>query len=160
MAEELTFGMDNATSGAMSDIQNATSVARNMVTKYGFSEEVGLVFHGGNSGEEAASSETRAKTDQEVERMIDASYKRAKDILTKHSREHKLLAETLLEYETLMGEEVRALVKKRIKPNRPAINKDGGARGGGLAGIPEKSSGSKGRLFGKDSTSPETSRQQ
>lgn len=151
VAEELTFGKENATSGAMSDIQSATRIARNMVTKYGFSEEVGIVFHGGNSGEESASPETRARIDQEVKKLTEASYKRAKDLLTKYAREHKLLAETLLEYETLTGEEVRTLIKKRIKPQRPVINKDGGARGGGLPAIQGESGGRKSRLFGKES---------
>ena len=128
VAEELIFGKEQVTSGAASDIQNATRVARNMVTKYGFSEDVGIVSLEG-SGEDHASSETLALVDSEVRKLTDAAYKRAKDLLTKHSREHKLLAETLLEYETLTGDEVRDLVKKRIKPKRPVINKDGGSRG-------------------------------
>jgi ATP-dependent metalloprotease len=129
VAEELVFGKEEVTSGALSDIQNATNIARNMVTKYGFSEEVGIVYHGGASGEESASSETRARIDMEVKRLTQDAYKRAKDILTKYSVEHKLLAETLLEYETLTGDEVRDLIKKRKKPNRPVINKKGGSRG-------------------------------
>ena len=94
VAEELVFGKDQVTSGAMSDIQGATRVARNMVTKFGFSDEVGIVFHGGNSGEESASNETRARIDQEVKKLTDESYKRSKELLTKHTREHRLLAET------------------------------------------------------------------
>lgn len=117
------------TSGASSDIQNATRTARNMVTKWGFSDEIGVVFYGGSTGEENASAETRDRIDKEVKRLTSESYSRAKEVLTKHSREHKLLAETLLEYETLTGDEVRDLVKKRKKPNRPVINKDGGQRG-------------------------------
>jgi ATP-dependent metalloprotease len=129
VAEELIFGPDNVTSGAMSDIQSATRVARNMVTKCGFSEQVGIVFHGGSTGEESASDHTRDQIDTEVKRMTDAAYKRAKDLLMKHSREHKLLAETLLEYETLTGDEVRDIILKRQKPKRPVINKEGGRRG-------------------------------
>jgi ATP-dependent metalloprotease len=128
VAEELIFGEDNVTSGAMSDIHNATRIARNMVTKFGFSDQVGLVYYGGEIGEEA-SSDTRAKIDLEVKRMTDASYERAKDLLKKHSKEHHLLAETLLEYETLTGDEVRELIKRGAKPKRPVINKEGGQRG-------------------------------
>lgn len=128
VAEELIFGEDNVTSGAMSDIHNATRIARNMVTKFGFSDQVGLVYYGGEIGEEA-SSDTRAKIDLEVKRMTDASYERAKDLLKKHSKEHHLLAETLLEYETLTGDEVRELIKRGVKPKRPVINKEGGQRG-------------------------------
>lgn len=129
VAEELIFGRDEVTSGAMSDIQNASRIARNMVTKYGFSNEVGIVFHGGNSGEESASVETRAQIDHEVKNLTEKAYKRAKDLLSKHAAEHKLLAETLLEYETLTGDEVRDIVLRRIKPKRPVINKSGGSRG-------------------------------
>jgi ATP-dependent metalloprotease len=133
VAEELVFGKDDVTSGAVSDIQGATRVARAMVTKYGFSDEIGFVFHGGSSGEESASNETRALIDQEVKKLTEAAYKRAKDILTKYSVEHNLLAETLLEYETLSGDEVRDVVKKRKKPSRPVLRKDGGGGNGDLS---------------------------
>jgi len=129
VAEELIFGKENITSGASSDIMSASSTARAMVTKYGYSKDVGIVYHGGNTGEQSASVETRAKIDTEVKSLTESSYKRAKDLLTKHSREHRLLAETLLEYETLTGDEVRTLVLEGTKPNRPIINKQGGARG-------------------------------
>jgi ATP-dependent metalloprotease len=129
VAEELIFGKEETTSGAMSDIQGATRIARNMVTKFGFSEEIGLVNYGGPTGEEHASEETRNKIDSEVKKLTDAAYKRAKDLLTKHKKEHHLLATTLLEYETLTGDEVRDLIKNGVKPKRPVINKEGGARG-------------------------------
>ena len=66
--------------------------------------------------------ETRTKIDSEVKSLTEASYKRAKDLLTKHAREHKLLAKTLMEYETLTGDEVRTLVLEGGKPDRPIIN--------------------------------------
>jgi len=127
VAEEIIFGKDEVASGAMSDIVSATRIARNMVTKYGFSEELGVVYHSDESG--SVSEETRARIDAEVKKLTDASYQRAKNILTKHARQHQLLAQTLLEYETLTGDEVRSLVHKGIKPKRPVINKNGGARG-------------------------------
>lgn len=128
VAEELIFGEENVTSGAFSDIQQATRIARAMVTKFGFSDEVGIVYHGGDTGEESASASTRAKIDDEVKRLTEASYKRATEMLKKHSKRHHLLAQTLLEYETITGEEVRALVLKGKKPKRPVINKNGGAQ--------------------------------
>jgi ATP-dependent metalloprotease len=166
VAEELSFGKDAVTSGAMSDIQGASRVARAMVTKYGFSDEVGIVFHGGNSGEESASEETRARIDAEVKKMTHDAYKRAKDLLSKYSYEHRLVAETLLEYETLTGDEVRDLVKKRKKPSRPVINRDGGKRGdtsgltGSGKGNSSRGSGSKGRLagMGRDSSADTATR--
>merc|ERR1711953_855948 len=129
VAEELIFGEDNITSGAGSDIVNATRTARAMVTKYGFSDEIGIVHHGGATGEESASDATRAQIDAEVKKLTENSYKRAKDLLKKYSKEHHLLAEALLEYETLTGDEVRDIIKKGKKPNRSITNKDGGARG-------------------------------
>eukprot|EP00934_Nitzschia_sp_Nitz4_P004798 Nitzschia sp. Nitz4//scaffold10_size219509//103934//106425//NITZ4_001429-RA/size219509-augustus-gene-0.245-mRNA-1//1//CDS//3329532923//4788//frame0 len=158
VAEELIFGRDNATSGAMSDIQNATKIARALVTKYGFSEEIGLVNFEGSAGEENASDETRNKIDNEVKRLTDASYKRAKDLLTQHSRQHHLLATTLLEYETLTGEEVRDLIEKGVKPKRPVINKDGGARGYRDV-VNESSSKGKSRLPGLGLDTADSSRE-
>ena len=70
-----------------------------------------------------------AQIDEEVKRMTEGAYERAKELLRKHSREHHLLAETLLEYETLTGDEVRALITTGQKPKRPVINKEGGKRG-------------------------------
>merc|ERR1712157_405811 len=129
IAEELIFGEDEVTSGAMSDIVSVTKIARNMVTKYGFSEKVGIVHHGGSAGEESASEETRARIDAEVKNLIDASYNRVKELLKKHSVEHHLLAKTLIEYETLTGAEVRDVIKYRKKPSRPIINTNNGLRG-------------------------------
>jgi ATP-dependent metalloprotease len=151
VAEELIFGAENVTSGAMSDISNATKTARAMVTKYGFSEEVGIVYHEGVNGQESASAETRAKIDGEVKRITEASYKRAKDLLTKYSKQHHLLAEALLEYETLTGDEVRDIIHKGQKPKRPIINKEGGARGDRSvlsSSSPSDTSKPRGRLAG------------
>jgi ATP-dependent metalloprotease len=146
VAEELTFGKDAVTSGASSDIRHATNIALSMVTKWGFSEEIGIVFHGGENGE-SASAETRARIDAEVKKLTQEAYVRAKDLLQKHTSEHKLLAETLLEYETLTGDEVRDLVKKRVKPKRSVINKNGdGSRGDSSLFNDGKQKG--GRLFG------------
>lgn len=129
VAEELIFGHDNVTSGAMSDIANASKLARAMVTKYGFSPEIGIVHHSGDVGEQSASEGTRHKIDNEVKRLTDASYQRAKEMLKKYSKAHYLLAETLIEYETLTGDEVRDIIQLGKKPNRPIITKTDGARG-------------------------------
>lgn len=117
-AEELIFGDEAVTSGASNDIQQATRIARAMVTKFGFSDLVGIVYHGGEVGEEA-SAETRALVDTEVKKLTHGAYTRAKNLLTKYGDRHRLLAETLLEYETLTGDEVRDIVTKGIKPKRP-----------------------------------------
>lgn len=129
VAEELIFGKENITSGPYSDIQQATRTARNMVTKYGFSDDCGIVHYGGETGENDASSATRAKIDEEVKQLTSAAYERATALLKKHSKEHILLAETLLEYETLTGDEVRDLVLKGKKPKRSVVNTTDGGRG-------------------------------
>lgn len=77
VAEELVFGEENVTSGASSDIQQATRTARAMVTKYGFSDVVGVVFYDGETGEQA-SYETRSRIDEEVKKLTSAAYERAK----------------------------------------------------------------------------------
>ena len=66
VAEELIFGKENISSGPSSDIQQATRMARAMVTKWGFSEKVGYIYHEGESGERQASSRTRQIIDDEV----------------------------------------------------------------------------------------------
>jgi len=129
IAEELIFGVEEVTSGASSDIQQVTRIARAMVTKYGFNDTVGIVFYGGDTGQEDASGGTRAQIDEEVKKLTTAAYERARALLTKHAKAHKLLAETLLEYETLTGDEIRELVLKGKKPARPVVNVDGGSRG-------------------------------
>ena len=129
IAEELIFGEENVTSGASSDIQMATNIARSMVTKYGFSDDVGIVYYGGDTGQQDASSKTRNQIDNEVRGITGAAYERARALLKKHAKEHKLLAETLLEYETLTGDEVRELVLNGNKPSRPVVNTSEGSRG-------------------------------
>ena len=72
VAEELIFGVDEVTSGASSDIKQATSLARNMVTKWGMSDEIGVVFH----DKDDQSPETRAAIDREIQKLLMASYQR------------------------------------------------------------------------------------
>ena len=78
IAEELVFGEDNITSGASSDIQQATRTARYMVTKFGFSDDVGIVYYGGETGGEHAGGQMRNQIDKEVKRLTGASYERAR----------------------------------------------------------------------------------
>ncbi|EWM27565.1 atp-dependent zinc metalloprotease ftsh mitochondrial-like protein [Nannochloropsis gaditana] len=116
VAEELIFGAENVTSGASSDIQQATRLARAMVTQWGMSEAVGLVFHAKDGGEQ--SPETRAAIDREVKAILDASHLRAKELLVKHKGDLDLLAKALLDHETLTGPEIVDLLagKKLSKP--------------------------------------------
>ncbi|MFT0892031.1 ATP-dependent zinc metalloprotease FtsH [Pseudochelatococcus sp. G4_1912] len=116
IAEELIFGHDKVTSGAASDIQQATRLARAMVTQWGFSKELGTVMYGENQdevflgmsvGRQQNISEATAQTiDAEVRRFVDAGLVEARRILSEKSADLEVLAEGLLEYETLSGDEI------------------------------------------------------
>jgi cell division protease FtsH len=111
VAEELVFGADKVTSGATSDIQQATRIARAMVTQFGMSEKIGYVdyaneqqsFLGSYQGNVNHSAATQEAIDQEVRRIIDEAYETAKSILTEKREDLERLAQGLLEYETLTG---------------------------------------------------------
>ncbi|MHC1547736.1 ATP-dependent zinc metalloprotease FtsH [Phyllobacterium sp. K27] len=126
IAEELKFGKENITSGASSDIEQATKLARAMVTRWGFSDKLGQVAYGENQEEvflghsvartQNVSEETAQLIDAEVRKLIDDAYSAARAILTKKKKEWIAIAEGLLEYETLTGEEIKAL----MAGNKPA----------------------------------------
>jgi cell division protease FtsH len=121
IAEELKFGKEQVTSGAASDIKQATRLARAMVTQWGFSEEIGPVDYGDEGGEvflgqqlvqsSSISAETAAKIEREVKALVETGLKEARRILTDHKDEWETLAQGLLEYETLSGEEIKALLR-------------------------------------------------
>ncbi|MEX0954341.1 MAG: ATP-dependent zinc metalloprotease FtsH [Rhizobiaceae bacterium] len=127
VAEEIKFGKENITSGAASDIDQATKLARAMVTRWGFSDELGQVAYGENQEEvflghsvarqQNMSEDTQRKIDAEVRRLIDEAYDAARSILTKKKKDWMAIAEGLLEYETLSGDEIKQLLKGE-KPNR------------------------------------------
>ena len=146
VAEELIFGPENVTSGATSDIQQVTRIARAMVTQFGMSEKLGNIdyaneqqnFLGGQQGPSNASPETARMIDSEVRRLVDNGYEEAKRILTVHGDELQRLAEGLLEYETLTGEEIGKVIRgepldRSDDSGHPAD--DGGPSG--LASIPK-----------------------
>jgi len=119
-AEELTFGKENITSGASSDIEQATKMARAMVMRFGYSDELGTVAYGDNQeevflgysmGRQSTMSEATAqKIDQEVRRIVENAYLEAKRILTDRREQFVAIAEALLEFETLTGEEIKNIL--------------------------------------------------
>ena len=119
VAEEITF--EDVTTGAQNDLERATKIARQMVTEFGMSDTIGpmtlgrkeqQVFLGRDIAENRNYSEEVAfQIDKEVEKIIEAAYKKAKDILIKNNSELKEIAKTLLEKETLEGEELDNLLK-------------------------------------------------
>lgn len=119
VAEELIFGHDKVSSGASSDIQYATGLARNMVTKWGMSDKLGPLQYEeqqegylgyGGSARLFASDETNKLIDKEIRGLVDGAHKRATDILKTNEDKLHLLANALLEYETLSGEEIAQLM--------------------------------------------------
>ncbi len=120
VAEELKFGLDNVTSGASSDIDGATRLAKAMVTRWGLSEKLGTVAYGDNQeevflgmsmGRQQNVSEATAQTiDAEVRRLVDEGYQEAKRILIEKNADFEALSQGLLEYETLSGEEIKQLL--------------------------------------------------
>jgi cell division protease FtsH len=130
VAEELVFGREKVTSGASSDIEQATRLARMMVTRWGLSEELGTVSYGENQDEvflgmsvsrtQNASEATVQKIDIEIRRFVEEGYKEATRILTEKRADLEALAKGLLEFETLSGDEIQDLLKGK-KPNRESV---------------------------------------
>ncbi len=120
IAEEVTFGWDKVTSGAQSDIEQATRLARLMVTRWGLSPELGTVAYGDNNDEvflgmqvnrtQSVSEATAQKIDMEVRRFVEAGLEDARRILDERKNDLEALAQGLLEYETLSGDEIRDLL--------------------------------------------------
>jgi cell division protease FtsH len=133
IAEELVFGYDKVTSGASSDIKQATEIARAMVMKYGMSEKLGPLAYGDNEEEvflghsvartQSMSEETQKLVDNEVKAIIDKSYKIAEKIITEKRKYLDLIANGLIEYETLTGDEINSLLEG-VKPNREEPSED------------------------------------
>ena len=135
VAEELIFGHNKVTSGASSDIQIATKLAKDMVTKYGMSKELGPLTYGENEEEvflgrsitrqQHMSEETSKKVDAEIKKIVIIGYQRAKKIITEKIDDLHKLAKALLVCETLTGDEIKDLIFKNIQPKRSrADNED------------------------------------
>lgn len=129
IAEEMVFGHDQVTTGAMSDIEQATRMARAMVTRYGLSDDLGPIAYAENQEEvflghsvartQNISEATAQKIDAEIRKIIDAGYKRAEEILKEHLDDLHTLAKGLLEYETLSGDEISGLFKGVLPVREP-----------------------------------------
>ncbi len=140
LAEELIFGHEKVTTGAISDIEMATRMARAMVTRFGMSDELGPLAYAENQDEvflghaiarqQNVSEATAQKIDQEIRRIIDTCYQRAQNILQTRMDDLHTLAKGLLEYETLTGDEIVALLKG-IPPVRAPYEEPEPQRGQG-----------------------------
>ncbi|GGD37184.1 ATP-dependent zinc metalloprotease FtsH [Croceicoccus pelagius] len=130
VAEEIIFGYDKVSSGASSDIQYATDLARNMVTKWGMSDKLGPLQYEasqegylgmGQTSRTMASDETNKLIDAEIRKLVDDAHARATDILKTQEDKLHLLAQAMLEYETLTGEEISHLLENGAidRPDEP-----------------------------------------
>ncbi len=156
VAEEIIFGHDKVTSGASSDIQYITNMARSMVKKWGMSEELGAInysegdenpFLGYSIGKkESVSEDTLRKIDEEVKKLVSEAHDSARDILNAQLDNLHKLAKSLLEYETLNGDEIKVILEGGSIDRTPAT----------AAPKPKKSSfgGGKGVVLTPDGIEP------
>jgi len=160
VAEELIFGKDAITSGASSDIEQATRLARAMVTRWGFSDELGTVAYGENQEEvflghsvsrtQNVSEATAQTIDKEVRRLVEWGNAEATRILTERRADLEVLAQGLLEFETLSGEEIKILLEGGSIKRDDAVTRPPAGPSSALPTIGKKSGGT-------TSTGPEPS---
>ena len=152
VAEELIFGVDKVTTGASNDIERATKMARNMVTKWGLSDELGPIAYGEEEDEvflgrsvtqhKNVSDETARKIDEVVRRILDDAYGRTTRILTENLDKLHTMAKALLQYETIDAPQIDAIMEGRDVPppagwGKSGGNKDGdGGKGGDARPLP------------------------
>jgi cell division protease FtsH len=144
VAEEIIFGPENVTTGASGDIQMATAMARRMVTEFGMSEKLGRVRYNANEQEvflghsvtqtQNVSEITANLIDSEVRRIVEEGEIKARQVLAERAADLHTLAKSLLEYETLSGDDVATLLRGEaiVRPNAddpPPSAKPGGRRG-------------------------------
>jgi cell division protease FtsH len=153
MAEELVFGKENITTGASNDIQQATGLARRMVTEWGMSDKLGRLRYSDNEEEvflghsvtqrKNVSDATAKLIDEEIRRIIDEAETAARRILTEHRDDLDKVAQALLEYETLSGDEVKALLRGEaiIRPDDKPTSSSGDT--GPRSAVPTSSRGGK-----------------
>ena len=133
VAEELKFGKEKVTSGASSDIEHATKIARAMVTQYGLSDKLGPIAYAEDEGEvflgqsiartKSISTDTAKLIEDEIKRFVTDGHETARRVLTERNKDWEALSQALLEFETLSGEEIEKLFKGekivREDPNDP-----------------------------------------
>jgi cell division protease FtsH len=147
VAEELIFGHDKVTSGASSDIQMATNLAKAMVTQWGMSDKLGPLQYTENqeevflghsvSRQQNVSEKTAELIDSEVKRLVIGGYDRAKQILTDQAHELEAVAQALLEYETLTGDEIRKVIAGEPIERPDSAEKLPPLGTGGVSGLPK-----------------------
>ncbi|WP_147652814.1 ATP-dependent zinc metalloprotease FtsH [Vulcaniibacterium gelatinicum] len=143
VAEELVFGADKVTTGAANDIERATKMARNMVTKWGLSDEMGPIAYGEEEDEvflgrsvtqhKNVSDDTARQIDEVVRRILDQAYSRAKRILTENMDKLHAMARALLQYETIDAPQIDAIMEGREPPPPAGWGRNGNGKDKGEA---------------------------
>ena len=147
IAEELF--MNQMTTGASNDFERATEIARNMVTRYGMSDELGPMVYGENEGEiflgrsvttqKNVSESTMQKVDEEIRKIIDGQYAVARRLLEQNRDKVEVMAKTLLEIETIDADQIEDIMAGRaVRPPKPT-HASQGPSGGGNAPTPDPS---------------------
>ncbi|WP_006788016.1 ATP-dependent zinc metalloprotease FtsH [Thiorhodospira sibirica] len=151
IAEEIIFGADKVTTGASNDIERATSIARSMVTKWGLSDRLGPLAYGEDEGEvflgrqvtqhKMMSDETAHAIDEEIRRIIDSNYQKAKQILEQNMEKLHGMADALIKYETIDTDQIDDIMEGRT-PRPPADwNDDEPASGSGHSSEDDETAG-------------------
>ncbi len=160
LAEELIFGADKVTTGASNDIQRATELARNMVTKWGLSEKLGPLTYSEEEGEvflghsvtqhKNVSDETAHIIDEEIRSVIDRNFQRAKDILTEHMEKLHMMADALIKYETIDSHQIDDIMEgKTPRPPEDWSDQEPKAGSGSSASSDDKPGGTVGDPAGQ-----------
>jgi len=136
IAEEMTLGKDGVTTGASNDIQRATEMARNMVTKWGLSDELGPLLYSEDDGEvflgrsaasqaKTVSDETAIAIDKEVRKIVDDCYDKAQNLLIENRSLLELMKDALIEFETIDSDQIDDIMSGK-KPRPPVDWSDSG----------------------------------
>jgi cell division protease FtsH len=153
IAEELVYGLENVTTGASNDIQQATSMARSMVTEWGMSEKLGRLRYVDNQEEifvghsiartQTVSGATAKMIDEEIRRIIEEAESKARQVLTDHIDDLHAVTKALLEYETLNAAEVNAVLHG--EPIDRGEDSDAEGSGGRRTSVPSSGTSAKGK---------------
>lgn len=160
IAEELTLGADGVTTGASNDIERATSLARNMVTRWGLSEKLGPLQYGSENDEPflgrtagqqqtVYSPETAQRIDEEVRNIIDTCYETARNVLVENRGKLDLMAEALMKYETIDRLQIDDIMEGRVARTPKGWDDRGGSSGGEATSIDKEGPSTESNVNGK-----------
>ena len=138
IAEEIVFGKEHVTTGATNDIERATQLARNMVTRWGLSEKLGPLTYSEEQDEvflghsvtkhKVISDETTHLIDEEIRALINRNYRRAETLLRDNIDKLHMMAESLMKYETIDGTQIKAIMEGKLPPPPEGWDEEGGQR--------------------------------